>query len=311
MAIFYNTTTLPSFKNAVVTIGTFDGVHLGHHTILQEVVSHAKEIGGESVLITFDPHPRKLLFPNQALRLLTSLQTKLDLVNKVGIDHIVVVPFTHEFANFSAENYITQFLVQYFHPNSIIIGYDHQFGHDRKGSIDLLKKYSAANDYKVVEIPAQLIEEAAVSSTKVRKAVTEGHVQEAAHMLGRNYALSGTVIKGKQLGRTIGYPTANIEPHDAAQVVPAIGIYAVTVNMEGQQLKGMLSIGHNPTVSDDQQIHIEVHIFDFAEDIYGKDIEVAFVAYLRNEEKFASLEALKEQLQRDKERALLALQILP
>ncbi|MDR3679673.1 MAG: bifunctional riboflavin kinase/FAD synthetase [Flavipsychrobacter sp.] len=309
MAIFFNITTLPAFKNAVVTIGTFDGVHLGHRCILQEVVSQAKTINGESVLITFDPHPRKLIFPDQELKLLTPLPTKLELVTDAGIDHVVVVPFTRDFANLSAEDYISQFLVQYFKPHTIIIGHDHQFGHDRKGGIDLLQQLSKQYDYQVVEIPAQLIDEAAVSSTKIRKAITAGHVQDAAHMLGRYYTLTGKVIKGRQLGRTIGYPTANITPNDPAQVVPAIGIYAVTVQVASGTFNGMLSIGYNPTVTDEQKINIEVNIFDFDQDIYGQELELSFVTYLRNEEKFASLEALKEQLAKDKENTLAILKI--
>jgi len=310
MAIFFDTAELPSFQNAVVTIGTFDGVHLGHKAILQEVVKQAQKINGESVLITFDPHPRKLLFPNQELKLLTPLYRKLQLITDAGIDHVVVVPFTHEFANLSATEYVTHFLVQRFQPHTIIIGYDHQFGHDRQGNIQLLKKFCKQHQYHVVEIHAQLIEDAAVSSTKIRKAITAGHVQDAAHMLGRYYTLGGKVIQGKQLGRTIGYPTANIQPHDPAQVVPAIGIYAVTVQWKKKKLRGMLSIGHNPTVTDEKKIHIEVNIFDFDEDIYGQDLEIAFVTYLRDEEKFDSLTALQEQLGNDKmnsKKALLQL----
>ncbi len=310
MAIFFDTAALPSFQNAVVTIGTFDGVHLGHKAILQEVVKQARKMNGESVLITFDPHPRKLLFPSQELKLLTPLYRKLQLVTDAGIDHVVVVPFTHEFAGLSATEYITHFLVQHFQPHTIIIGYDHQFGHDRQGNIALLQQYCEPHNYYVVEIPAQLIAEAAVSSTKIRKAITAGHVQDAAHMLGRYYTLGGKVIRGKQLGRTIGYPTANIEPHDAAQVVPAIGIYAVTVQWQNKQLRGMLSIGHNPTVTDEKKIHIEVNIFDFDEDIYGEDLEIAFVAYLRNEEKFDSLAALQDQLGNDKMNSMRALLLL-
>jgi riboflavin kinase/FMN adenylyltransferase len=307
MAIFLNTQNLPSFKNAVITIGTFDGVHLGHETILHEVVRHAKEMDGESIVITFEPHPRKLLFPDQPLKLLTPLDHKLELIQEAGIQHVVVAPFTHAFSMLSAEDYIEHFLVKYFKPATIVIGYDHHFGHDRRGNLTLLKQFETTYNYKVVEIPAQLIEQAAVSSTKIRKALNEGHVQEAAHMLGRNYSITGTVIRGAQLGRTIGYPTANIQLTEPDQLIPAIGIYAARATWKEQQLNGMMSVGHNPTVTDEKKIHIEINIFDFDQDIYNETLEISFISYLRNEEKFPSLEALKEQLHQDKLNTIVAL----
>lgn len=301
MGIFSDIRQLPAFHNPVLTIGTFDGVHLGHKAILNEVVKRAGEVNGESILITFEPHPRKLLFPDQPLQLLTSPEQKYQLVTTIGIQHIVVVPFTKEFSNLSAEEYISDFLVARFQPHTIIIGYDHHFGHDRLGNIDLLKKYQEQYGYRLAEIPAQLIDEAAVSSTKIRKALAAGHVKDAAHMLGRYYSLKGTVIHGNHLGRTIGYPTANLQLQYNEQLLPAIGIYAVLVTHNGTTCQGMLSIGYNPTVSDTQTLHIEVNILDFDKEIYGDTLEIAFVSYLRNEEKFASLDALKEQLHKDKE----------
>lgn len=308
MAVYLDIKDLPKFRNAVLTIGTFDGVHEGHETILKEVVKHAKEANGESVLITFEPHPRKLLFPDQPLKLLTPLHQKLQYITEAGIEHIVVAPFTREFANLSAEEYIAHFLVMYFHPHCIIIGYDHRFGHDRKGDINLLKEYAAAYGYRVLEIPAQLIDDAAVSSTKIRKALNEGRMQDATHMLGRPYSIKGTVKKGAQLGRTIGYPTANIQPDDPEQLIPANGIYAVRVKYKDKSYGGMMSIGYNPTVTDDQSLKLEVNIFDFNEDVYGQPLEISFIAWLRNEEKFDSLEALTEQLHRDKDNTIQALQ---
>jgi len=307
MAVYLDIKELPKFHNPVLTIGTFDGVHEGHETILKEVVKHAKEVNGESILITFEPHPRKLLFPDQPLKLLTPLQQKMEYITEAGIQHVVVVPFTKEFANLSAQEYIENFLVKYFHPSCIIIGYDHRFGHDRKGDINLLKEYEKQYGYELLEIPAQLIDDAAVSSTKIRRALNEGRMQEAAHMLGRAYSIRGTVKQGAQLGRTIGYPTANIEPYDAEQLIPANGIYAVRVKWNNKDYGGMMSIGYNPTVTDDKSLKLEVNIFDFNEEIYGQTLEVAFIAWLRNEEKFDSLEALTEQLHRDKLDALKAL----
>lgn len=307
MSVFYNTDNLPVFKNPVLTIGTFDGVHEGHRKILKEVTSHAASVKGESIVITFEPHPRKLLFPEQSLRLITPLAEKIKLITASGIDHIVVVPFTKAFSGVTARDYITDFLVRYFHPKHIIIGYDHHFGHDRTGNIHLLKQMETEYGYHVFEIPAQLIDEAAVSSTKIRNALLKGRVEDAAHMLGRNYTISGKVIEGRQLGRTIGYPTANIDPSDADQLVPANGIYAVRVVIDKKYYDGMLSIGINPTVSDTNTVHIEVNIFDFEADIYGVEIEIVFVRWLREEEKFRSLEALKDQLAKDK---VASLQVL-
>jgi riboflavin kinase/FMN adenylyltransferase len=300
MAVFTDIERLPAFRNAVITIGTFDGVHQGHKAILAQVTDRAAQAGGESVLITFEPHPRKVLFPDQPVKLLTTLHQKQALITAAGIQHIVLVPFTIAFSQLSALEYIQQFLVRVFHPAAIVIGYDHHFGHDRAGDIALLKQYETTCGYSVYELPAQLIELAAVSSTKIRKALNAGHVHEAAKMLGRNYSITGKVIQGKQLGRTLGYPTANLELDEPDQLVPANGIYAITAIWEGKQYNGMASIGYNPTVTNEKKLHIEANLFDFEEQIYGDQLEIAFVAWLRSEEKFASLDALKEQIAKDK-----------
>lgn len=300
MAIFTSVHDLPAFRNAVVTIGTFDGVHLGHRAILAEVVNHAREVGGESILITFEPHPRQVLAPEQPVAIITPLPQKLELVTDTGIDHVVVVPFTPAFAGMSAADYIEQFLVQNFHPHSIVIGYDHRFGNDRTGDIALLQQYAPIHGFEVVEIPGQLIQEAAISSTRIRKAIVAGLLDAAAEMLGRYYSLTGRVVHGRKLGRTIGYPTANLEPVFEWQVVPAIGVYAVRVVHGGAQYGGMMSIGMNPTVSDTEVLKLEVNIFDFDADIYDEDVEVYFVARLRGEEKFEGLDALTAQLHADK-----------
>jgi riboflavin kinase/FMN adenylyltransferase len=300
MAVFFEINHLPAFNNAVLTIGTFDGVHMGHKVILKSVAEQARDMNGESVLITFEPHPRKLLFPEQPLKLLTPLEQKLKLIEAAGIQNIVVVPFTQDFAGLSAQEYVENFLVEYFHPRSIIIGYDHHFGHDRKGNIELLKEFATKYQYRLVEIPAQLIESAAVSSTKIRRALEQGHVHEAAQMLGRNYSITGAVVKGSQLGRTIGYPTANIMPAEPEQLIPANGIYAVRVKWDGHLFGGMMSIGFNPTVTEKKDLRIEVNLFDFDRDIYNHMLKIEFVAWLREEEKFNSIDELKEQLAKDK-----------
>ncbi len=307
MAVFFDIKHLPEFKNAVLTIGTFDGVHQGHKAILQEVVNHAKQVDGESVLLTFEPHPRKLLFPDQPLGIITPLHQKLKLISEAGIEHIVVVPFTKEFASLSAQEYIEQFLVGIFHPKSIVIGYDHRFGHDRKGDLKLLEKCALEGGYQLTEIPPQLIEDAAVSSTKIRLAVTEGRMEDASHMLGRNYSFSGIVMHGNKLGRKLGYPTANLKPDEAEQIIPAVGIYAIRAVYDGRQYNGMLSIGYNPTVTDSRDIKIEANLFDFDKEIYGETLEIFLVKKLRDEQKFHSLEALKVQLNKDKEDTLMVL----
>ena len=307
MAVFYDIHHPPQFNKAVITVGTFDGVHKGHAAILKKVVDHAREAGGESVLITFDPHPRKLLFPHQPLGMITPLSAKLALIKEIGITHTVVVPFTKDFANLSATGYIQKFLVDIFHPESIVIGYDHRFGHDRLGDINMLKHYAAKHLYELIEIPPQLIEAAAISSTRIRQAIKEGRISDANQMLGRDYTLKGVVVHGNKLGRTLGYPTANLQPIDKDQIIPAIGIYAITATLEKETYCGMLSIGYNPTVTDKKELKIEANLFDFERDIYGRELEIGFVRKLREEQKFASLEDLKHQLHLDK---IITLEVL-
>ena len=308
MAVFFDIDHLPVFKNAVITIGTFDGVHMGHRAILNEVANVAREAGGDSVLLTFEPHPRKLLQPGLPLGIITPLHQKLKLVMAAGIKHVVIIPFTEVFAHSSADTYIREFLVGKFHPHTIIIGYDHRFGHGRAGNIDLLKQYAGELHYRVREIPGQLIDEAFVSSTKIRTAIKEGRMHEAADMLGRPYTLSGKVVHGNELGRTIGYPTANLEPTDPDQAIPARGVYSIRATYKGNVFLGMLNIGFNPTVTTANELRIEAHLFDFSREIYGDTLEVAFVEKIRDEEKFGSIDALTEQLRRDEQncRAMLA-----
>lgn len=303
MAIYFSVKDIPAFTSVVLTIGTFDGVHSGHKVILEQVRSYAKEHGGESVLITFEPHPRKLIFPDKPIDIITPLDKKLQLITDAGIDHIVVVPFTAEFASLTASEYVADFLVGLFKPSAIVIGYDHRFGNDRQGDINLLKQLQKDYGYDVVEIPAQLIDDAAVSSTKVRNAIRLGEIEDAAHMLGRNYTLSGKVAKGAQLGRTIGYPTANIVPNHTEQIIPKNGVYAVRVTHKGDTYNAMLNVGYRPTVSSDNQLHVEAHIFNFKGDIYNEQLELEFVTRMRDEQKFGSIDALKAQLQQDEIKA--------
>ncbi len=299
--VFHFTDVLPEFRNAVITIGSFDGVHHGHKKILKELSRAAKAINGESVLITFDPHPRKVINPEVSLGLLCTPEEKYKLIIDEGIDHIVVVPFSRDFSMQHAEAYIQDFLIKYFNPRKIVIGYDHKFGHSREGDIHLLKK--VLRDVVVEEIAPQLIDDAAVSSTKIRHALGRGQVREAGDMLERYYTLTGHVVQGRQLGRTIGYPTANLSINNTDVLIPAQGVYAVMVEYDEQAYKGMLNIGTNPTVSSEQQLSCEVHIFDFEENIYGRNLTVYFIEHMRPEEKFNGLDALTAQLKKDEAHA--------
>ncbi len=298
MSVFYQYHDLPIFKNPVITIGSFDGVHNGHRCILKEVVKAAKDIDGESVLITFEPHPRKIIQPNIPLGLLTSTAYKTQLLLEAGIDHIIVAPFTRDFSMMSAESYVKDFLIKNFNPKKIIVGYDHRFGHSREGNLVLLKSLIGAT-VALQEIPAQLIDNAAVSSTKIRNAIINGNVEDAAIMLDRPHAYSAVVVHGNKIGRTIGFPTANLQTEDNDILLPGIGIYAVLVSLKDRTFKGMMSIGYRPTVGHETNITCEVNLLDFNEEIYGEHLTVQFLKRLRGEEKFESLEALKTQIAQD------------
>lgn len=306
MQVHYGTANLPAFSNAVLTIGTFDGVHTGHRKIIEALKAEAAAVRGESVLITFHPHPRKIVTPDKTLQLLNTLAEKTDLLAKAGVDHLVVVPFTPEFAELTAEEYIHDFLIQRFNPATIIIGYDHHFGKGRSGNYKLMEEKAATYNYKLLEIPKHVLDEADVSSTQIRKAILGSDVTTANKLLGYDFFFSGTVIHGDKLGRTIGYPTANLRYDDQDKIHLGHGVYAVEVLVNNEQKGGMLSIGNRPTLIGSDE-RIEVNIFDFDEDIYGAEVRVIVKQYLRPQEKYASLEELKEQLLRDKETSLAIL----
>ncbi len=299
MAVYRSIDNLPEFENPIITIGTFDGVHAGHKVILDKVVAHANDNNKSSVLVTFDPHPRKLIFPEETIDILTPLNEKLELITATGIEHVVVVPFTKEFAQLSAQEYISDFLVKKLKPSTIIIGYDHHFGNDRKGNIELLQKMKAEYGFGVIEIEAQLIQEAAISSTKIRTAIAYGNIEEAAKMLNRNYSVTGIVQRGQQLGRKLNYPTANISPLNKEQLLPANGVYAIYGHYDKARYSGMLNIGIRPTIDNDKTLHIEAHLFDFNQEIYNEQLKVEFVKRIRDEVKFDSIDALKAQLDKD------------
>lgn len=302
MKVYRSLQQLPVFNRAVLTIGTFDGVHLGHQQIIRQLLMEAQETGGESVLISFYPHPRKIVQPDRQIAELTTLDERIELLKRQGLDNLVVVPFNKEFSEQPAEEYIKRFLVDRFHPACIIIGYDHKFGNNRDGDYRLLEQMGEQYNYVVKEIPQQLINEVAISSTKIRNALSNGDVETANQLLGYPYFFQGNVIEGNKLGRKLGYPTANLQIQDPDKLVPANGVYAVEAQIEGEtsMLKGMMNIGNRPTV-DGTRRSIEVHLFDFDKDIYNRHLKVHVRFHLRNEVKFDGLEKLIEQLHKDKE----------
>ena len=309
MKIYTDLNKLPVFKNAVLTIGSFDGVHIGHQQIIKKINKHAAQIGGCSVLITFHPHPRLIVSKDSHnLRLINTLEEKAALLEQYAVDALVVVPFSKAFASQSPEAYILDFLVAHFQPAVITIGYDHKFGKNRKGDISYLRKFEEEGGFRVIEISKQEVADIAVSSTKVRQALSSGAVSKAAQLLGHFYSLQGLVVKGQQTGTKIGFPTANVSVQDTHKLIPPEGIYAVEVSIDTQKKGGMLYIGNRPTINKNLKQSIEVNIFDFDQDIYGKIIKLDFVKYLRGDQKFEQLSGLQDQLKKDKIAALKALQ---
>jgi len=342
MKVHYDTESLPVFRNAVITIGTFDGVHMGHRQIIDKLKQEAKAINGETVIITFHPHPRKVVSSTiLGIRLINTLDEKIELLRNLGIDHLVVVPFTDAFANQQAEDYVEHFLVNKFHPHTIIIGYDHRFGKERKGDYLLLEKLAPVFNYQLQEIPKHVLDQIAISSTKIREALLEGKIEIADKLLGYEFFFSGTVVHGDKLGRKLGYPTANLKINDEEKIIPGNGIYAVYAEVGSQKsevgsqrsevrslikegdsvtnesphsplttyhsrLKGMMSIGFRPTVDGKKRV-VEVNIFDFDKEIYGQELRVYVKKYLREEIKFNSLDDLVKQIDQDKVESLKVL----
>jgi riboflavin kinase / FMN adenylyltransferase len=353
MHIHHYTGQLPAFRRAVITIGTFDGVHTGHARILRQLREEAARIDGETVIITFFPHPRKIVNGGSpAIRLVNTLQEKIDLLSWQQIDHLVVVPFTEAFSQLTAAQYIEAFLLAKFQPHTVIIGYDHRFGQGRRGDYHLLEEYSSRGGFQLQEIPVQLLDESSVSSTRIREAIARADIATANQLLGYPFFFSGKVVKGNQLGRTLGYPTANLEPDNDEKLIPADGVYAVEAQLlpaapavdpailepgepaifepseaavpgpgqsailepgepasslfDGARLKGMMGIGMRPTISGTHRT-IEVNLFDFDGDIYGRELRVFVVKFLRPELKFNSLDDLTLAMAQDKVDALAAL----
>jgi riboflavin kinase/FMN adenylyltransferase len=303
MQVHRNIEDLPPFRKAVVTIGTFDGVHRGHQQIIRLLKAEATANGGETVIITFHPHPRKVISGRkEGVLLINTLDEKIRLLGDLGINHLVVVPFTPEFSSLTAGEYIRDFLVSKFHPEVLIIGYDHRFGQGRKGDYQLLEEMGPVYGFEVKEIPEHVLNTVTISSTHIRNSLMEGKLAEANQFLGYPFPLSGTVVEGDKRGRTIGFPTANLVAFDPEKLIPADGVYAVTLQVGARKnlYRGMMNIGFRPTVGGDKR-SLEVHILNFSEEIYGSVLSLKFHHYVRKEMKFPSLEALKSQLAADKE----------
>jgi riboflavin kinase/FMN adenylyltransferase len=304
MKIYHGIEDFSPLHFAVVTSGTFDGVHIGHQKILFRLNEIARIHNGETVVITFWPHPRLVLHPeDSSLKLLNTFEEKAELLKEQGVQHLIRIPFTKEFSQLSSTAFINQILVNKIGTKKLVIGYDHHFGKNREGSFEELKKNAPAYGFDVEEIPRQDVDHVGVSSTKIREALESGDIDTANHFIGRPYSISGRVVPGDKLGRLLGFPTANIEVDTKFKLIPAYGIYAVTVGYENHAFKGMLYIGNRPTVNGTKR-NIEVNIFDFARDIYGDSLTLLFHTLIRHDTKFNDLEGLKNQLTEDKKSAL-------
>ncbi|MFZ4633925.1 MAG: riboflavin biosynthesis protein RibF [Saprospiraceae bacterium] len=293
---------LPAFQNAVVTIGSFDGVHTGHRRILDRVAALARQCGGESVVLTFEPHPRAVLQPHdERFRLITTTEEKLELLKQAGVNHTVLVPFSKAFAEQTAEQYVNDFLVRLFHPRYIVIGYDHRFGKNRQGDIHFLRQYEVTHGFEVVEIPAQEVEDIAVSSTKIRQAIESADIVHANRLLGHPFSFSGTVVEGKQIGRTIGFPTANVQINDPHKLIPPPGIYAAIARCAQGIFNAMLYIGNRPTIQNDHRgLTIEVNLLHFNGDLYGQNLSVDVHDFIRPDKTLHGLAELQAQIEQDK-----------
>lgn len=304
MKVYKNIKDFGNHKYPVVTVGTFDGVHLGHQAIFSEMIREAQENDGETVVVTFHPHPRLVVSKDHdGLKFINTMERKIDLLDNFGIDHLIIVSFTRDFSKLTSEEFIRTYIVESIRARKLIIGYDHHFGKGRSGNFDELIKISKKYKFEVAQVAAQYYNGQAVSSTKIRNALNEGNISLANRMLGYTYSITGKVIEGNRIGRSIGFPTANLEIENHYKLVAAGGVYACKVAYNGQEYKGMANIGYRPTLPG-HDYAIEVHIFDFEEDLYGKTITLKFIERIRDEHKFKDLDALKAQLARDRQTAL-------
>ncbi|MDE0536310.1 bifunctional riboflavin kinase/FAD synthetase [Tenacibaculum sp. L6] len=290
-------------QKTIVTIGTFDGVHIGHQKIIEKLVHEAKSSGKKSVLLTFFPHPRMVLQKDVSIKLINTIDERAQHLEKLGLDYLIIHPFSKEFSRLTALDFVRDVLVNRLNISKLIIGYDHHFGKNREGNIEQLTEYSHLYDFTVEEIPAQDIDEVSVSSTKIRKALANGQLKTANNYLGYNFSLTGKVVNGKQLGGKIGFPTANIDISEEYKLIPKTGVYVVKSTIENATVYGMMNIGNRPTVDGEYQT-IEVHFFDFNQNLYDKELTIELLYFLRDEQKFDSVPDLISQLKKDKETSL-------
>ena len=303
MKIYKDLSEYHSTQKSFVTIGTFDGVHIGHQKVIKRLVDSAKKNNATSVLLTFFPHPRMVLQKDTDIKLINTIEERIQLLEKLGLEALVIQPFTEAFSELSAADFVATILIHKLHISKLFIGYDHHFGKNREGNFVALEKYGILNHFKVEEISQQDMNDIAVSSTKIRKAIEQGQIEKANDYLGYPFMLTGEVVKGKNLGEKIGFPTANLNVKETYKLVPKTGAYVVKSIIENTPVYGMMNIGFRPTVSGINQT-IEIHFFDFNQNLYGKIIQVAALRFLRNEQKFESVEALQQQLIKDQQKAL-------
>lgn len=304
MKIYHNIDLFQPVSNAVVSVGTFDGVHLGHRQIFSVMNEEARKMDGKTVVVTFFPHPRLVIHPDsKSLKFINNQERKYEIISQCGIDHLIIIPFTREFSHLSSSEFVKRYLMDKIHMKKMVVGYDHHFGKDRLGGFNELRGLGTIHGFEVAEVPAMVINGTPISSTKIRNALVEGNVKLANSLLGYDYSISGKVVFGNRIGRTIGFPTANIEIEDEYKLISAIGVYACKVDYHGRIFKGMGNIGYRPTI-EKGALTIEVNIFDFDQDIYGERITIYFLERIRDEVKFENISALRDQLTRDKARVL-------
>jgi riboflavin kinase/FMN adenylyltransferase len=307
LEIIHTVAAFKSSSKTIVTIGTFDGVHLGHQKILERLVSDAKKQGKKSVLLTFFPHPRMVLQKDMHIELINTIAEKSTLLENIGLDYLIIHPFSKEFSRLTALDFVRDILVNQLKTDKLVIGYDHHFGKNREGNIDQLREYSPLYNFDIEEISAQDIDNVSISSTKIRRALHEGNLKTANRFLGYHFTINGRVVNGKQLGGKIGFPTANIHVKETYKLIPKTGVYVVKSLIDGRVIHGMMNIGYRPTVDGKHQT-IEVHFFDFNQDLYDRELTIELLYFLREEQKFDSIEALIEQLKKDKDSSIHYLQ---
>ncbi len=302
MKIYYNLDQFKNVNNPVLTTGTFDGVHLGHKKILRQLRLAADQVGGESVLFTFEPHPRMVLFPDaHNLKLLSLKEEKIRLLEKSGLQHLIIFPFSLEFSRLTATEFVRDILVNQLKIKKLIIGYDHHFGRNREGSIEDLKELAPLYDFEFEEIPVQVLDDVSISSTKIRRSIELGEIAIANRFLGYHYTIQGTIVEGNKLGRKIGFPTANIKIESDLKLIPGFGVYVIKAYLNDKEYNGMLNIGNKPTVNENGALSLEAHLFEYSgADFYNENLEIELINRIRDEKKFKSVDDLKSQLEKDK-----------